>query len=117
MAAKPGDKRARNRAKRRIMVRYGLGTADKTGFTKDLSDTGMFLKTNQAFKPGTTIQVQIQFPKETISMWARVVWAKVVPQSLAHVLECGMGIAFIDPTDDWKAFFQEWKQKAGVIDE
>jgi len=117
MSVKPGDKRTRNRARRRMMVRYGLGTADKTAFTKNLSETGLFLMTNQVFKPGTTMQVQIQFPTETFSLWARVVWAKVVPPQLAHVLECGMGICFIDPSDDWKAFFQEWKKKAGVIDD
>jgi hypothetical protein len=50
-------------------------------------------------------------------MWGRVVWAKVVPPQLSHVLECGMGICFIDPSDDWKTFFLAWKKKAGVIDE
>ena len=117
MGVKPNDKRTRNRARRRMMVRYGLSSADKTAFTRNVSETGMFLQTNQVFKPGTTIQVQIQFPNETFGLWARVVWAKVVPPQLAHVLECGMGLCFIDPTPDWKAFFQEWKKKAGVIDE
>lgn len=117
MTVKPGDKRTRNRAKRRMMVRYGLSAPEKTAFTKNLSETGLFLMTNQVFKPGTTIQVQIQFPTETFSMWGRVVWAKVVPPQLSHVLECGMGICFIDPSDDWKTFFLAWKKKAGVIDE
>src|SRR5262245_3541806 len=117
MAVKPGEKRTRNRAKRRMMVRYGLSSPEKTAFTKNLSETGLFLLTNQVFKPGTTIQVQIQFPKETFSLWAKVVWAKVVPPSLAHVLECGMGICFINPGDDWKTFYSEWKKKAGVIED
>ena len=117
MGVKPNENRRPKRAKRRIMVRYGLSTADRTAFTKNLSETGLFLQTNQVFKPGTTIQVQIQFPNETFSMWAQVVRAKVVPPQLAHVLECGMGVRFIDPTPDWKAFFLEWKKKAGVVDE
>lgn len=117
MALKPGGKPTRNRAKRRIMVRYGLSTADKTAFTKNLSETGLFLQTNQVFKPGTMIQVQIQFRQETFSLWARVVWAKVVPPQLAHVLECGMGVCFVNPTPDWDAFFQKWKKNAGVIEE
>ena len=116
MAVKENEKRTQGRARRRVMVKYGLSTADKIAFTKNLSETGLFLQTNQVFKPGTTIHVQIQFPQETFSMWAQVVWAKVVPPQLAHVLECGMGVHFIDPTPDWKAFFLEWKKKAGVID-
>jgi Tfp pilus assembly protein PilZ len=98
------------------MVRYGQSAADKTAFTKNLSETGMFLQTNQVFKPGSTIHVQIQFPKQTIAMWARVVWAKTVPLQLAHVLECGMGIRFVDPPADWSAFYQDWAKKAGVIE-
>jgi hypothetical protein len=116
MSVKPGEKRTGNRAKRRMMVRYGLSTPEKTAFTKNLSETGLFLITNQVFKPGTTLHVQIQFPDETFSLWARVVWAKAVPPQLAHVLECGMGLRFIDPGDDWKSFFLAWKKKAGVID-
>jgi Tfp pilus assembly protein PilZ len=117
MAESSSKKKRTSRAKRRIMVKYGLSAADKTAFTKNLSETGLFIQTNSVFKPGTTIHVAIQFPTDTISMWATVVWAKVVPAQLAHVLECGMGVNFIDPTPDWKAFYQEWKKKAGVIEE
>jgi Tfp pilus assembly protein PilZ len=116
MVRRESDKRAHNRAKRRIMVRYGASAAEKTAFTKNLSETGLFLQTNQVFKPGSTIHVQIQFPKETFSMWARVVWAKTVPAGLAHVLECGMGVCFIDPSAEWIAFFHEWKKKAGIAE-
>jgi Tfp pilus assembly protein PilZ len=117
MTEKSTKKQRPIRAKRRVMVKYGISTADKTGFTKNLSETGLFIQTNSVFKPGTTIHVQIQFPQDNVSMWAQVVWAKVVPPQLAHVLECGMGVHFIDPTPDWKAFFQDWKKKAGVIEE
>ncbi len=117
MAEKPHRKRSQGRAKRRIMVKYGLSTADKTAFTRNLSESGLFIQTNSVFKPGTTIHVALQFPNETVSMWAQVVWAKVVPPQLAHVLECGMGVHFIEPSADWQAFFLEWKKKAGVIEE
>ena len=115
MALREGDKRTHNRAKRRMMVRYGLSTAEKTAFTRNVSETGLFLQTNQVFNPGSTIHVQIQFPDVTFSMWARVVWAKVVPPQLAHVLECGMGVCFIDPSPEWIAFFRDWAKKAGVL--
>jgi Tfp pilus assembly protein PilZ len=106
----PKDKRTINRAKRRLMVRYGTSTADKTAFTKNVSETGLFVQTNSVFKPGTTIQVTIQFPDRQFSMWARVVWAKAVPPQLAHVLECGMGVCFIDPSPEWLSHFQGVEQ-------
>ena len=108
-------KRFSKRARRRLMVRYGTGAPEHTAFTKNLSGTGLFLQTNSVFRPGTTLQVQIQFPDRTFSHWARVVWAKKVPVQLAHILECGMGLAFIDPTPEWLAYFESWKKKAGVV--
>ena len=107
--------RTLNRAKRRMMVRYGLSKADKMAFTKNLSETGLFLQTNQVFKPGTTLHVQIQFPKNTFTMWGRVMWAKTVPAQLAHVVECGMGVQFVDPPAEWGGFFREWAKTCGVL--
>lgn len=108
------EKRNVHRAKRRVMVKYGPSAVDKTAFTKNVSETGLYVHTNQVFKPGTTIHVQLQFPNRTFSMWARVVWAKAVPPQLAHVLECGMGICFIDPSPEWIAFFREWGKQSGA---
>jgi PilZ domain len=117
MTLKANNKRTINRAKRRIMVRYGASSAEKTAFTKNVSETGLFLMCNQVFKPGTTIHVQINFPQKTFAMWAHVMWAKTVPIQLAHVLECGMGLRFIDPPAEWSAFYHDWAKKMGVIDE
>ena len=102
------ENRSRGRTKRRLMVRFGQQAADRTAFTKNLSETGLFLQTNHVFAPGTTLQVQIHFPNRVVSHWARVVWAKKVPPQLAHVLECGMGICFIEPAADWLAFYAAW---------
>ena len=109
------QKRIVSRAKRRLMVRFGTSNADKTAFTKNVSETGLFVQTNSVFKPGTTIQVNIQFPDRNFSMWARVVWAKSVPPQLAHVLECGMGVCFIDPSPEWLTFYKEWWKKTGAM--
>lgn len=109
------DKRRVGRARKRLLIRYGTAAADKTAFTKNLSDTGVFVHTNAVFKPGTTIQVEIGFPERTFSMWARVVWAKQVPPQLAHILECGMGLCFIDPTADWLEFYDAWRKKTNQV--
>jgi Tfp pilus assembly protein PilZ len=99
------DKRKTERARKRVMVKYGTDVADTTGFTKNLSETGLFIGTNKVYKPGTTIQVDLQFPDRSFSMWARVVWAKKVPAQLAHVLECGMGVCFVEPPQEWVEYY------------
>ena len=38
-------------------------------------------------------------------------WAKKVPPNLAHVLDCGMGLHFVEPGEEWLAFFEEWRRK------
>ena len=97
------------------MVKFGISAADKTAFTKNVSETGLFVHTNTVFKPGSTIQVRIHFPDREFSMWARVLWAKAVPPQLAHVLECGMGLRFIDPEPEWLQHYQTWSKKVGAV--
>ena len=107
------EKRGTGRTKRRLMVRFGQQTADRTAFTKNLSETGLFLQTNHVFPPGSTVQLQIHFPERVFSHWARVAWAKKVPPQLAHVLECGMGVCFLDPNADWLEFYASWVRSVG----
>lgn len=98
------------RVKRRLMVRFGVEKADRTGFTMNLSESGAFIRTNTVLKPGTTLQVELIFPERAVPLWAKVVWAKKVPPQLAHLLECGMGVRFINPGENWTGFFMRWMQ-------
>lgn len=113
-ARSSSDNRIAPRAPRRLMVKYGPSAPDKTAFTQNISETGLFLRTNMVHAPGTTLQIEIEFPERKFSLWCRVVWAKKVPPQLAHVLQCGMGICFIDPPSDWYDFFAIWKSKNGL---
>jgi len=98
-----------DRAKKRVVVRYGIGKPDKTAFTKNLSEDGLCLQTNNVFRPGTTIQIQVGLPDdETYNMWARVIWARKVPAQLAHVQPCGMGLQIIDPDPAWIRAVAKW---------
>jgi Tfp pilus assembly protein PilZ len=108
------DDRRNKRSPRRLMVRYGAHGLERTAFTRNISETGVFLQTNAVFQPGQTIQVQISFPGRTWELWARVAWAKKVPPNLAHVLECGMGLQFVNPGEEWVGFFQNWRHECGM---
>ena len=106
-----GESRVAKRAKSRLLARYGTTVLEKTAFTKNVSESGLFLHTNQVYRPGTTVQLQVQFPDRSFNFWGRVVWAKQVPPQLAHILECGMGIRFIEPSAEWLDFYEAWKTK------
>jgi Tfp pilus assembly protein PilZ len=105
------EKRTRDRSKKRLMVRYGLEKAEKTAFTKNLSDSGLHLQTNNVFPPGTMILIEVKMPETTFTMWAKVVWAKRMPAQLAHVLGAGMGVEFIEPDPGWAQAVAEWKAR------
>jgi Tfp pilus assembly protein PilZ len=94
------------------MVRFGDDKLNKTGFTANVSEGGLFIRTNSVYPPGATIQVEIDFPERTWRLWARVAWAKKVPARLAHVLSCGMGVSFLDPPDAWYDFYTAWRGKS-----
>ena len=55
------------------------------------------------------MQVELIFPDRTFKLWARVIWAKKVPPQLAHILDCGMGVCFSDPSADWVDYFADWQ--------
>jgi Tfp pilus assembly protein PilZ len=107
------NKRKANRARKRVLVRFGVGQATHTGFTKNLSERGLFVHTNTVFAPGTTILVEVETPGRSWSFWARVAWAKKVPAQLAHLLECGMGLELIEPGRDWEEFARSWTRTSG----
>lgn len=109
-----GNRRDDKRARRRLMVRYGAGSADKMAFTKNISISGMFVQTNSVFRPGTTLHVRIEFPDQAFTMWAEVVWAKKVPAQLAHVLGCGMGLRFVNPPPGWAEAYDRWASSQGL---
>ena len=102
------DKRGEERSRKRIMVRYGEDKPDRTGFTKDFSVHGAFIRTNDVFKPGTTVVVELVFPERTVTLQGRVAWAKEVPTRLARVLECGMGVNFLETPSEWIDFYAKW---------
>lgn len=110
----PERKRVTTRERKRLMVRFGVSKPERTGFTKNISETGLFINTNQVLRPGTMLAVEVHFSDRTFSHWARVVWAKQVPAQLAHVVECGMGIRFMDPAPDWGEYYLRWKEKSGI---
>jgi Tfp pilus assembly protein PilZ len=87
-----------------------VGETDKIALSKNLSETGLNLNTNQLFEPGASIQVELKFPDRTFNMWARVVWIKKVPRQQALTFKAWMGLSFIAPSPEWREYFGEWSK-------
>jgi len=89
------EKRISPRVNIRSTVYYGTtGDTPHTAFMVDLSDTGICIKTNNVYKPGTKVFVKIDTKEEVYKAEGIVAWAKKVPPRLATLVKNGMGIRF-----------------------
>jgi len=88
---------SRRRAPRKRMrrpVRYGVHELDHRGYTMDLSSSGIAIKTNLVFPPGTEVLLRVDMDGEIFTARGRVRWARQVPPSLVAHTRCEMGIEF-----------------------
>ncbi len=87
------DKRNIKRHKKRLQLRFGLEEPNKLGFTEDISDTGIFIKSPMVMNPGKILYVEFRLPdNSTILVKGRIMWAKRVPQALLGKVKGGMGV-------------------------
>jgi Tfp pilus assembly protein PilZ len=97
------EKQQRTRRTKRIEVRFGPEQPTDLGFTIDVSETGLFVKTNTVYPPDTRLVLELSLPdRRVLSLRGRVMWAKRVPPQLARLLrKTGMGIELIDPPPEY----------------
>lgn len=89
------EKRGIKRRLKRVTVIFGNEKPVYHGFTVDISDTGIFLKSNKVFPPSTIIHIELSIPDDGVAVFhGLVMWAKTVPPNLIHVVKkaAGMGI-------------------------
>ncbi len=79
----------------RFIVRYGTSKPLAfMSYVADMSDTGVYLKTNRVFNPGTHVYMTIEVYEDSYDCEGTVRWAKRVPPGLERITRCGMGIEF-----------------------
>lgn len=95
------DKRRKLRVLKRIRVMYGTEFPSKIGFTSDISETGLCIKSFIVFKPGEILLLEIEAPNgEIIRLEGRVHWARKVPPNLLRkVKHAGMGVKIVNFTN------------------
>ncbi|OQY22815.1 MAG: pilus assembly protein PilZ [Desulfobacteraceae bacterium 4572_35.2] len=95
------DKRRKLRIRKRIRVMYGSEFPSKVGFTSDISESGLCIKSFIVFKPGTVLLLEIEVPSgEIVRLEGRVHWARKVPPNLLRkVKHAGMGVKIINFTN------------------
>jgi hypothetical protein len=89
-------KRDIKRHNKRLTVRFGMGETSRVAFTENVSHTGMFIRTPNICPPNTKILIEFEVSNNKVTLEARVMWAKKVPQNLFHLVKkSGMGVRFL----------------------
>ncbi|HZX35182.1 MAG TPA: PilZ domain-containing protein [Thermodesulfobacteriota bacterium] len=106
----PNDnKRISRRVPFRTVVKYGpTDPPEHTSFVVDLSDTGVCIKTNKVFKPGTKLHLNFELDEKTTCRAVGIVqWAKTAPAELARMIKTGMGIRFTHMEKELLALYRK----------
>ena len=88
------------------MLKFGRSEPEFLGFSGDLSHTGIFIKTNNVFRPGTHLAIDLVLPDESnLRLYGYVMWAKKVPASLIRqIKKGGMGVQLENISDEYINF-------------
>lgn len=89
-------RRRHDRTKKRLVVRFGTGELAHSGYTQDVSESGIYLQAGTVHPPGTILYLQIDFPEGSVTKQGVVRWCKDVPAALQRSLRGGMGLEFTE---------------------
>lgn len=98
------EKRARQRRKTRLSIRFGAERTDKMGLITDVSARGIYIATNAILPPGSTVRVQVPVPGgEPMQLDGRVMRARRVPPAFVMISTGGMGVRLQHVPAGWRA--------------
>lgn len=90
------EHRTARRVPRRLKAMFGPVTPSQSGFTQDISETGLFITTTLLPKVGTRLMVQLESPtKKSSVVMGEVVRHVIVPPELRSVMRHGFGLRLI----------------------
>ncbi len=92
------EKRALKRYLRRLKVRYGVDKPTKLAFTEDICATGMFIRTYDVIKPGSTIYIEVYLSDDCkVLLKGLVKWIKKLPPAMVgQAKKAGMGVHIVE---------------------
>ena len=92
---KAGNRRRNKREKKRLKVRFWNDELDASGFTADVSETGLFLATSHNLSIGTRLHLEIELPDGPYMAEGMVVRRKTYPQYARGMYKSGVGVRLI----------------------
>lgn len=95
---------------KRLEVKFSAGGDTYKGRLSNLSQGGLFIRTNRGFAPGTTIDIELVLPDGTISFLKGIVrWAEKTHLAVKN----GMGIELMEQDTAYMNFIKAFHEKTG----
>ena len=99
------QQRAFERKKRRLLVEFTIDGAHYSGFTNDVSPTGIFVRASRLPDLDKPISVTLHLPEgKHVTLRGRVVRSFRVPATLSRVIPSGFAIQLSDSPEDYFQF-------------
>ncbi len=96
------ERRSFARKKRRFLVEFSLQGANCTGFTYDVSPTGIFVRSIRLPYPGSTLTANLHLPEgKRIAVRGKVVRSFRVPATLARLIPSGFSLRLSETPEDY----------------
>jgi len=99
------SKRRHKRYTKRIETEFSSGDMVFRGISSDLSEKGLFIRTQHGFVPGTEVDIQLILPDGSTSHLKGVVRRTV--KTHLHLVKNGMGIEIIESDNNYMRFLRE----------
>ncbi len=99
------ERRGFARKKRRFLVEFQLQGSTCTGFTYDVSPSGIFVRSFRLPSPGSVVAASLHLGAgKRIAIRGRVVRARRVPAELARLVPSGFSIRLAETPEDYYQF-------------
>ncbi len=108
MSAGSKERRRSKRRRRRLAVKFWRGDIEGTGFTSDISNTGLMVETTTSVDIGTRLHIELQLPEGTPYFTEGVVVRKkVYPRHAASMFKSALGFRFVSLGEAIRALLEE----------
>lgn len=98
-------KRAFERKKRRLLVEFSLDGTHHSGFTFDVSPTGIFVRSSRLPNLGTALSLNVHLPDgRHVVLRGKVVRSFRVPTALSRLIPSGFALQVSESPEEYFQF-------------
>ena len=91
---------------KRLEVTFSSGNQSNKGILSNISENGIFIRTNRGFAPGTTVDIEVMMPDQSISHLKGIV-KRTVKTPLTAVKN-GMGVELFQQDEAFLSFVRSY---------